>query len=87
MPAKITFEEWIRRCKEQHGDKYDYSASDFKGSSKKVDIICPIHGQFNQLAKYHANGCECPKCANETTKEKKVEDLTCLLYTSPSPRD
>ena len=29
-----------------HNNKYDYSKSEFKGSQKKVCIICPIHGEF-----------------------------------------
>ena len=40
--------EFIKRAKLKHGNKYNYSKVDYKTSSKKVIIICPIHGEFLQ---------------------------------------
>lgn len=31
-------------------------------ATDKVEIICPIHGNFKQLANQHLQGHACPKC-------------------------
>lgn len=74
-------EEFIEKAKKVHGDKYDYSKVDYKGNKEKVCIICPIHGEFWQVASTHINlKCGCPLCANkgsgkrnELTKEEFIE--------------
>lgn len=45
-----------------HGDKYDYSKTNYNGSHKKVCIICPEHGEFWQTPANHLQGQGCPKC-------------------------
>lgn len=62
---KLTQEEFIKRAKENHGDKYDYSKVDYKNKDSKVTIICPIHGEFEQKANSHMRGTGCAKCARE----------------------
>lgn len=54
--------EFIDKAKMIHGDTYDYSHVDYKGGRKPVTIICPIHGQFNQIPYVHLNGSGCPVC-------------------------
>jgi len=44
---KKTTEDFIREARNRHGDVYDYSSSDYQGSLKKIDIICPLHGTFS----------------------------------------
>ena len=60
----LTTEEFIKRAKKVHGDKYDYSKVEYKGMRKKVCIICPIHGEFWQFACSHLDGRGCIKCNN-----------------------
>ena len=62
---KITTEEFIRRAKEIHGDKYDYSKVEYVNSFVKVCIICPKHGEFWQTPHGHLKGNGCPKCGND----------------------
>jgi len=71
MSKKLTTEEFIKRAKEVHGDKYDYSKVEYKGNHTKVCIICPEHGEFMQRASHHLNGVGCPKCVGKykTTEE------------------
>ena len=71
---KLTTEEFIKRAKEVHGDKYDYSKVDFKGTDKKVCIICPKHGEFWQFANGHLIGRGCPHC-KQSSLEKEVRDF------------
>lgn len=61
-----TTEIFINKAKEIHGNKYDYSKAVYKGSNQKICIICPIHGEFYQIATQHLQGCGCPKCAGVT---------------------
>ena len=62
MRKKLTTEEFIRRAREIHGDKYDYSKTVYTGSNKSVIIICPVHGEFKMLAENHLRGEGCKKC-------------------------
>ena len=63
--------EFIRRAKAVHGDKYDYSLSIYKNKRTKVIVICPIHGQFEQLPMNHTKGQGCPKCG----KDKAIDRI------------
>ena len=57
-----TKEEFIKKAKEIHGDKYDYSKVDYSNAHTKVCIICPNHGEFWQTPNNHLRGHGCPKC-------------------------
>jgi len=59
----LTTEDFIAKAKSVHGDKYDYSKSNYTKMSEKIIIICPIHGEFKQEAKGHIKGYNCPTCA------------------------
>lgn len=67
-------EIFLRRSREIHGDKYDYSKADYKSSKEKVCIICPEHGEFWQIAHDHMNGCKCPQCAKKSLGEAKIKE-------------
>lgn len=66
---KITKEEFIKRAKEIHGDKYDYSKVEYINNYTPVTIICPIHGEFQQKPYSHLEGSECKKCSTEKRAE------------------
>jgi hypothetical protein len=71
-------DEFIRRAKEIHGDKYDYSQVDYKGAEKKVKIVCPKHGPFLTLAVGHLSRKQgCPVC-----QESKGEKMTAKVLNS-----
>jgi hypothetical protein len=55
-------EEFIKRAKAVHGDKYDYSKTEYKKITDKVCIICPEHGEFWQMPDVHLLGRGCPNC-------------------------
>ena len=57
-----TTEEWIASARKVHGNKYDYSKVDYVNNATKVCIICPEHGEFEQIPNSHTIGCGCPKC-------------------------
>ena len=63
---KLSTEEFIKKAKEIHGNKYDYSKVLYIDNKTKVIIICPIHGKFWQRAKDHyRKKYGCPKCAKQ----------------------
>lgn len=41
-------DEFIKKAKELHGNKYDYTKVEYVNSSTKVCIICPEHGVFGR---------------------------------------
>ena len=74
MPRTITTEEFIKKAKAVHGDKYDYSLVDYKNCKIKIKIICPIHGVFEQTPDKHLNDKNgCKKCANEKLREDRKD--------------
>ena len=52
---------FINKSKEIH-NKYEYTNINYINSKEKVNILCPIHGEFNQRPNDHLNGKGCPKC-------------------------
>jgi hypothetical protein len=58
-------EEFIQKAIDVHGDKYDYSKTEYVNNLKEVIIICRIHGEFLQLPKTHKKGAGCITCGRE----------------------
>lgn len=56
------------KAKQIHGDKYNYSLSDYVRSNKKINIICLVHGSFFQTPNAHLNGQGCPLCGRNHHK-------------------
>lgn len=59
----------INRFREIHGDRFDYSHVKFKTVNDKVEIICPKHGMFSQLAEQHLSGRGCRQCSQENNAQ------------------
>ena len=55
-------EKFIEEARNIHGDKYDYSKSKCQYKKDIVTIVCPEHGEFQQVVSNHLRGNECPKC-------------------------
>lgn len=61
----LSLDEIKERSNKVHNNKYDYSQTKYVNSKTKIDIICPIHDLFKQLASVHMKGRGCPKCDSE----------------------
>lgn len=71
---KLTPEIFRVKAKTVHGDKYDYSLVTGNISShRKVTIICPEHGAFQQTPTGHLSGKGCLKCAPKKRAKTNVE--------------
>jgi hypothetical protein len=73
--------DFIQLAKEVHGDLYDYSLVEYKSATKKVDIICKVHGIFKQQPDCHLNRSNgCPSCKVRSKGEECiVEELSKLI--------
>lgn len=65
---KTTKEEFIKRAKKIHGDKYDYSKVEYVDTHTKVCIVCLNHGEFWQTPHEHLKYKGCKKCADDARK-------------------
>lgn len=71
---KYTRDEIIELCKKTHGDKYVYDDIIFQGMKEKLlNIKCPKHGYFNQVAYDHIKGYGCEKCKFENQTMSKSQ--------------
>ena len=75
MAIRKTTQQFISKAKNIHGDKYDYSLVEYITSRIKVNIICRIHGEFEQLPRLHLSGNGCNACGIESQKHKMSYSL------------
>ena len=71
MVKTLTKEDFIKKARQKHGDKYDYSKVEYINSWTKVCIVCPKHGEFYQTPSNHMKKTGCPVCSKETTGNRK----------------
>ncbi len=65
-PIAVKYEDFLNRARAVHGDRYEYSPINYRGTKKKTDIVCSIHGLFTQTPESHMAGRGCNNCAHET---------------------
>ena len=64
-------ENFIKKARLVHGDKYDYSKVNYVNGKTKVCIIDPDYGEFWQKPNDHLKGCGCSKRDVEQNSEKQ----------------
>lgn len=57
-----TLEQFLKRAKEVHKNRYCYHNVVYKNTETNVSITCDIHGEFLQSPHAHSSGQGCPKC-------------------------
>jgi len=57
-----------------HNNKYDYTLVEYIKYNGKIKIICPKHGEFEQIACNHLHGAGCPKCSS-SKGEIKIREI------------
>lgn len=67
-------EEWIENSIKIHGNKYNYSESEYKGTKNNIKIICPNHGAFYQRPHLHIKGAGCRIC-NRSIGESIIYEI------------
>ncbi len=66
---------FIEKANIVHNFKYDYSNATYTTGNKSIKIICPIHGEFEQVSNTHLNGSGCQFCGR----------INVLKYNSENP--
>lgn len=56
------FQSFVTKARQVHGDYYTYPPAVVSDSRTKVKIMCPVHGEFTQLAYTHLGGKGCTSC-------------------------
>lgn len=79
--CQLTTEDFLKKAKNIHGDKYDYSKTIYSDIHKKVCIICKTHGEFWMLPGNHIKGQGCPECGRRFRKgETELYEFLCKKY-------
>lgn len=68
-------EEIIELFKTIHNDNYDYSNVNYKNTHTNVEIICHVHGPFEQSPANHLKGQGCPKCIQSKLENNLMQFL------------
>jgi Zn finger protein HypA/HybF involved in hydrogenase expression len=58
----LGWETYLNRVKAIHLERYNYPDQTYTNQNTHVDIICPEHGLFSQVAQTHLSGHGCPTC-------------------------
>lgn len=70
---RLKTDGFIGKATAIHGGKFDYSLVACEAASDVVDIICSVHGAFQQRASDHMSGYGCAACAG--TKKLTTYDF------------
>ena len=74
MSRKLTTEIYTKEAKMIHGDRYDYSKTEYVNGKTKIIVICREHGEFEQRPDIHMNYHGCHKCS-VIKRSLKVNDF------------
>lgn len=82
---KLNFDDVLKKFKDVHFDKYDYSEFDYKKNRIDSTIICPEHGRFTQSPWTHMKGHGCPSCSGNKRLDtdmfiKRSKDIHSIDY-------
>jgi hypothetical protein len=62
---------FIKRAKEKHGSKYDYSKTKYFKTDEPVTITCPTHGDFPITPHEHLGGAGCQTCGHKQKNRQR----------------
>lgn len=63
ISLKVPFIEFLERANHIHNNFFTYVEDSYIQITDKVQIVCPYHGEFTQLAISHVRGTGCPECS------------------------
>lgn len=69
MGPRKSHQDFIKDCYKVHGDRYDYSITQYIDWKSKIEYICPSHGVQSQAAHVHLSGSGCMECGREKTRQ------------------
>jgi hypothetical protein len=75
---KLNTKEFIIKANLKHDNKYNYSKSIYSTGKDKIIIICPLHGEFEQIANTHLCRSGCFHCGinkNTLNQSSNINDF------------
>jgi len=63
-----TTAQFVQDARQIHGQKYNYEKTNYVHSKRKLTIVCPQHGEFQQAPYVHLSGKGCPSCSSSASK-------------------
>jgi hypothetical protein len=66
-------DSFVEKARDVHGSRYIYDLVVYSGSGNTVDIVCPKHGKFPQIAQNHLSRNGCPKCGDERAAKRNLK--------------
>ena len=79
ISKRTSYEDFVIKANIKHNNKYQYLPDKYEKAISIIDIICPIHGVFQQKVNNHLNGMGCPHCAS-IVRSKKYHNARTILY-------
>jgi len=74
---KLSFNDFITKANIIHDNKFDYSKVELNNRTlKKVIIICPIHGKYEQIPSQHLSGKGCLLCGKDSCRKTNKQFIT-----------
>ncbi len=68
-------QQFIKESLAIHGNIYDYSQVEYIHNKSHVNIICHIHGVFQQYPQSHLRGHICPSCKQKSIGETQIQNV------------
>lgn len=62
-----------------HGLTYDYSNVEYVNTRTDVEIVCPVHGSFNQIPMIHLAGSGCTQCATTRVASNRTKSQSTYI--------
>ncbi len=78
--CKKSKEDFIKDAIKIHGNKYNYSKTEYVNNKVKTCIICPEHGEFWQTPHAHLSGQGCPLCKNEKARKQNNKGIDKFIF-------
>jgi hypothetical protein len=75
-----TTEQFIAKAKLVHGDRYDYSITEYINNVTRVNIICREHGSWSAAPAKHIRGSGCLACAKSGFDISKESYLYVMVF-------
>ena len=73
-------ESFIELASSRFNGKYDYSRVEWNGYRRKVTIICPEHGEFEQSPLSHLRTAGCSKCSGKYLDREYFIDKARVIH-------
>ena len=64
MASRGNVEDFIKKSRKIHGNKYNYNYVKYINATTKIEIECKLHGIFLQSPMKHLYNRGCPKCSH-----------------------